>query len=478
MSIDRALAQFEASRDAAVGRLCDWLRIPSVSTRSEHKEDCRKAGMWLVEQLRGLGMGVHLRQTPGHGIVRGSHFGPNDGSPDYRGPHILFYGHYDVQPAEPLEQWTSPPFEPTIVDGPNGPRIVARGASDDKGQVMMFVEALRAWKDATGDIPCRVTLLVEGEEECGSINLPWYLEQSVDDLVGPHAPHSPCDVALVCDTGMWDAKSPAITTSLRGLAYLEVTLKGPGHDLHSGAYGNVVANPAIELARILGNLIDPDTRRVRLAGFYAAVVEAPDDRRAAWQHMNAEEKAYLAAAGVDTSVGETGYSWLERQWVRPSLDINGMISGYTAEGAKTIIPACASAKVSCRLVPNQDPEQVEAAFRAWVTEQLPPTITAEFRKHVSANPWAVDPSNPYVQVAADCLQEVFDRPAIQMGSGGSIPVVEQMKRILGIDALLVGFALPTDRIHAPNEHFDVARFEYGTRSLIRMLGRFAEMQVR
>lgn len=478
MTIEKALAQYESTRQASVERLCEWLAIPSVSTRSEHKADCRRAGMWLVEQLRGLGLGVHLRSTPGHGIVRGNWIGPRDGSPDYRGPHILFYGHYDVQPVEPLAEWTSPPFEPTIVEGPHGPRVVARGAVDDKGQVLMFVEAMRAWKEATGDIPCRITLLVEGEEECGSVHLPWYLEQSQPDLVGPHAPHSPCDVALVCDTGMWDARTPAITTSLRGLAYFEVTIKGPTHDLHSGAYGNVVANPANELTRILGGLIDPETRRVRLPGFYDDVVDAPRERRDAWKALEKFGVEYLAAAGVDASVGEVGHSWMERQWIRPSLDINGMISGYTGEGAKTIIPASASAKVSCRLVANQNPEAIEASFHEWVRSQLPPTLTAEFRKHVAAQPWTVEPTNPYLGVAAACLEEVFDRAAVQMGSGGSIPVVEQMKRILGIDALLVGFGLPTDRVHAPNEHFDLARFEQGTRSLIRMLGRFAEMQVR
>ncbi len=464
------LAHLEKDEQGAIARLCDWLTIPSVSTDPEYADECRKAGQWLLDQLKSLGFEGALRETGGHPAVVARHPGP-DG---YAGPHILFYGHYDVQPADPLELWKSPPFEPQVVEGPRGKRIVARGAVDDKGQVMTFIEALRAWKEAGGGIPCRITVLVEGEEESGSVNLERFLKETREELVGSKSPTTPCDVVVVSDTGMWDIDTPAITSSLRGLCYMEVILRGPNRDLHSGLYGGCVPNPINELTRILGRLHDPETRKVTIPGFYDRVRDLTASERKEIKNLGFDEADFLGEIGLQEGVGEKGYTTLERQWVRPTCDINGIVGGYTGKGAKTVIASHASAKVSFRLVPDQNPADVARAFRTWVSAQVPPGCTVEFLEHGHGRPIRVPGDLPVMKSAREALREVSGKEPKLIGSGGSIPVVETFKTVLGLDTLLVGFGLDDDRVHSPNEKFEVGCFRLGCRAHAAMLGRFGE----
>lgn len=452
----RVDAGLETSRD----RLFDLLRIPSISAQPAHKNDCLRAAEWSRDQLSGLGFRAELRPTPGHPVVVAHH----DGPAGYTGPHVLFYGHYDVQPVDPVELWTSPPFEPTLLEGPRGKRFVARGAVDDKGQWMMFVEALRAWHDAGGGIPARITVVLEGEEEVGSVNLEPFLRANKDDLKA--------DLGLISDTGMWDVETPAITTRLRGLAYIEVTLKAASRDLHSGLYGGSALNPINALAKILGDLHDANGR-IQLPGFYDKVRPVSNAQRAQWDALGFDEAAFLGDIGLTAAVGERGYSGLERLWARPTADVNGIWGGYTGAGSKTVIAAEASAKVSFRLVSEQDPREVFTQFQRFVTDRLPPGAAATFDLHSGAPGVEVNSDSPWVNAALDVLTDEYGKPAILMGSGGSIPVVTSLKTILGIDTLLMGFGLDDDQVHSPNEKFEQICFHHGIRSHARLLAKFA-----
>jgi acetylornithine deacetylase/succinyl-diaminopimelate desuccinylase-like protein len=419
-----------------------------------------RAAEWWRDQLTALGFRAELRPTAGHPVVVG-HF---DGPTDYRGPHVLFYGHYDVQPVDPLELWDSPPFDPQLVDGPVGKRFVARGAVDDKGQTLMFLEALRAWHTAGGGIPARLTVLIEGEEEVGSPNLEPFLKTQSSDLAS--------DLALISDTGMWDVDTPAITTRLRGMAYCEVTLKAASRDLHSGLYGGSALNPINALSRILGDLHDQDGR-IQLPGFYDRVKPVTNAQRAQWDELGFDEAAFLGNIGLSAPVGERGYSALERLWARPTADINGIWGGYAGAGSKTVIAAEASAKVSFRLVPDQDPAEVFAQFQRFVTDRLPPGAKAEFQLHSGSPGIEMNLDTPWVHAAQDVLATEFGKPAVLMGSGGSIPVVMSLKKVLGIDSLLLGFGLDDDQVHSPNEKFEQRCFHHGIRSHARLLAKFA-----
>lgn len=463
---DAVLAYLAEHSDAAVERLVEWLAIPSISTDPEYADECRRAGQWLVDDLTSLGFDAGLRETPGHPIVMGHHPGPEG----YSGPHMLFYGHYDVQPADPLELWESPPFEPQVVDGPRGQRIIARGAVDDKGQVRSFMEALRAWKETTGTVPCRITVLVEGEEESGSVNLDNFLEAHKNELVGADAPNTPCDLVVVSDTAMWDINTPAITNAVRGLVYTEVILHGPSRDLHSGLYGGAVINPINELVRILGRLHDGD-QRVTLPGFYDDVDALSDDEKRDWASLNFDEKGFLGEIGYDKPYGEKGFNTLERRWARPTCDINGIKGGYIGEGAKTVIATHASAKVSFRLVPHQDPKKIEAAFKAWIESQAPEGCRVEFLQHGTGRPCVTPTDRWFMPLAKECLEMASNKKAVTIRSGGSIPVVESFDSILGLDTLLLGFGLSDDRVHSPNEKFERGCFEIGQRSHAMFMGR-------
>jgi acetylornithine deacetylase/succinyl-diaminopimelate desuccinylase-like protein len=447
----------EKNGERFVEELLALLRIPSVSARSENRKDMADCAEAVKESLIRAGADkAVVYQTPGHPIVYAEKIG------DPAWPTVLVYGHYDVQPADPVELWESPPFEPQLVDGPHGKRIVARGAVDDKGQVMTFVEALRAWHHAAGGPPCPVTLMIEGEEESGSASLEPFMQAHREALA--------CDVAVVSDTGMWDIDTPAITTSLRGLCYLEAVLIGPSHDLHSGMYGGSLRNPINALASMITSLHDP-SGRVAVAGFYDGIIEPTPEVLASWSRLGFSEDEFLAGAGW----GEMGRTCLERIWSRPTCDCNGIVGGYTGVGAKTVIPSRASVKFSCRLVAGQDPERIRAAVEAHLRAHVPPGYSLELHAH-GVNPAIhVRTDSPHLRAAARALKATYGRDAALIGTGGSIPAVGSIQRILGVDSLLVGFGLDDDRVHSPNEKFEVRCFMQGTRSHAAMLAEFGAM---
>ncbi len=454
--LDHADAHLETARE----RWFDFLRIPSVSAQPTHDADCAAAAAWLRDQLASIGFEAAIhpsagRPTAGHPVVVAHHPGP-----DRDAPHLLFYGHYDVQPAEPLELWDHPPFEPTMVDGPHGKRVHARGAVDDKGQVMLWLEALRAWHEATGSLPVRVTVLIEGEEEIGSPNLEAFVVAHRDELAA--------DVAVISDTNMWNVDTPALTTRLRGMVYAQVTLKAAARDLHSGLFGGSALNPINALTNILGQLHDPDGR-VQLDGFYDGVADVSADQLAAWEQLGFDESAFLRGVGLAHAVGERGRAPLERMWVRPTADINGIWGGYQGPGSKTVIAAEAGAKVSFRLVPGQDPAAVADSFRRFVAERAPADAKATVEIFNHSPGIEIAAGGRFLTAAQAALSDEFGRPAVLMGSGGSIPVVEGLRRVLGIDSLLMGFGLDDDQVHSPNEKFEWSCFRRGIRSHVRFL---------
>lgn len=456
---ERVLARADAEFEAHRRRWLDLLRIPSVSAQPPHAGDCRAAAAFLADALAAIGFAARIVETPGHPVVLAEHPGPGGAA-----PHLLFYGHYDVQPPEPLELWRSPPFEPTIVEGPHGPRVVARGAVDDKGQVAMWLAALTAWHAETGVLPVRATVVIEGEEEVGSVNLDAFLAAHAETL-------RQADIAVISDTNMWDIDTPAITTSLRGLAYMHVTLRAASRDLHSGMYGGSALNPINALARALAALHD-DTGRVTLPGFYDGVAEVSPEQAAQWAALGFDEGRFLGDIGLSQPSGERGRGGLERLWARPTCDVNGIWGGYQGPGAKTVIAAEAGAKISFRLVPGQDPAKVVASFHAFMRDHVP----ADARLEISGSgspAFRVPADNRFIDAARAALAEEFGRPAVTIGGGGSIPVVGSLHRILGLDSLLMGFGLDDDQIHSPNEKFEMRCFQRGLRSHVRLLGALA-----
>lgn len=459
LPVDPVLAHADQHFEESVSRLCDLLRIPSVSTDPAYAGEVRRAAEWMRAELAGLGFEATVRETPMHPMVVAHHPGPGGD-----GPHLLYYGHYDVQPPEPLELWTSPPFEPSIVEAERGRRVVARGAVDDKGQVMTFLEAFRAWVAEHGTLPVRVTVLLEGEEETGSPSLVPFLQANKDELKA--------DVCIITDTNAWDIDTPAVTTRLRGMLYTEVTLHGPSRDLHSGLYGGMVLNPINALTRLLGGLHDAEGR-VQVPGFYDGIEDPSAEELAMWRDLGFDEAAFLGGVGLKTPMGEAGRTALERLWSRPTADINGIWGGYTGEGSKTVIAAQASAKLSFRLVAGQEPMAVLDGFRRFLEERKPADARIELR-HFGASPaYRVEPGSRFLRAALDGMGDVFDRPAVLVGSGGSIPVATYVRKELGYDSLLVGFGLEDDRIHSPNEKFELRCLHNGIRSHVAMLGRFA-----
>jgi acetylornithine deacetylase/succinyl-diaminopimelate desuccinylase-like protein len=457
-SLPAVLDKIDAEIDRSIERLFALLRIPSISTDPAYREQCRIAADHVAADLRSIGFATTVHGTPGHPVVTGAC--RNGG-----GPRVLFYGHYDVQPVDPLDLWTTSPFEPRLATLDGGRRIiVARGACDDKGQVMTFVEACRAWRAVTGALPIDVSVVIEGEEECGSKNLPGFVQAHADELKA--------DIALVCDTNMWDAGTPAITTSLRGLVYEEVKIKAADRDLHSGLFGGAAQNPIRVLARILAALHD-DNGRITIPDFYDGVHELPADVRRQWEGLGLTAEGFLGQVGLKMPAGEKDRLLIEQLSSRPTCDVNGIVGGYTGEGSKTVIPAAASAKVSFRLVGDQDPDRIRAAFRAFVQARLPADCTAEFINHTGAPAIALDWGMPALGAARRALTEEWGREAALIGSGASIPIVADFKRLLGMDTLLIGFGLDDDRIHSPNEKYDLSSFHKGTRSWARILAALA-----
>ena len=457
----RVLHHIATTRAEAHGRLMEFLSIPSVSAQPAHAEDCRRAAVWCRRGLEAIGFSVRIVETAGHPVVLAQHDGPAAQDCGGDAPHLLYYGHYDVQPAEPLELWTSPPFDPVIVQGRHGPRVVARGAVDDKGQVTMWLEALRAWHDVAGAPPARITVVLEGEEEVGSHNLETFLRD--------HAAHLRADVAVISDTDMWDIDTPAITTRLRGMVYTELRVRGPSRDLHSGLFGGSALNPINALTRLLGALHD-EQGRVQLPGFYDHLAETSAEQTAEWARLGFDEAAFLGEIGLHHPAGEHGRSGLDRLWARPTADINGIWGGYQGHGAKTVIASQAGAKVSFRLVAGQDPAGVLESFRAFVAARAPADLHVEVEAFSMAPGFEAASGNEWVNLARRVLAEEYGRPAVSIGSGGSIPVVESLRRILGLDTLLMGFGLSDDQVHSPNEKFDLRCLDHGTNAHARLLG--------
>jgi len=474
-SSSAALAWLKANHAASIERLVEWLKIPSISTLPAHAKDCIRAAEWAKEQLEACGCKVEVCPTgtaakPGHPIVLAT----TPGDADYAGPHVLFYGHYDVQPCDPIELWESPPFEPVIRDArkgePGGKRIVARGAVDDKGQVMMFIEALRAVLATTGKPAAgvKMTIMLEGEEESGSTNLEPFVKSRQAQLKA-------CDVCMISDTGMLGRGKPAITYGVRGLSYTQVRLHSANQDLHSGLWGGRCPNPITELARVLAQLHDKN-RKVTIPGFYDKVQPLTKAERANWAKLKFSATAALKQIGLGAAadIGEKGYTALEREWARPTAEINGIWGGYTGAGAKTVIPAYATAKVSFRLVANQDNVAITKLFFKWCKDHTPPGCRWELTD-LHGGPGVTCPiDSPYLASATAAIKEATGKSAALIKTGGSIPVAGMLKSRLGLDTIFMGFGLDDDRVHSPNEKFEIENFNMGARSHVCYLMNLAK----
>lgn len=453
--LSTVLDNIDRNLDGAVGRLFELVRIESISTDPAHARACAEAANWLSKDLRSIGFEARTVETAGHPMVLAHYAGPENA------PHVLFYGHYDVQPVDPVELWEHPPFEPQLKTMPDGTkRMTGRGTSDDKGQLMTFVEACRAWRAETGGLPLSVTILFEGEEESGSPSLLPFLEEYRDELRA--------DLALVCDTGMWDRETPAISTALRGLVGEEVVIHAASRDLHSGMYGSAAANPNHVLARILADMHD-DNGAVTIQGFYDGVPEVPAEILDMWKGLGFSQEKFLGEVGLSVPAGEKGRTVLEQIWARPTAEINGMVGGYVGEGFKTVIPAQARAKVSFRLVSGQNPDLIRESFREFVTSRLPADCRAEFHKHGGSPAIALDYSLPEVKKATAALKDEWGRETALIAMGGSIPIVGDFQAMLGMNSLLIGFGLDDDNIHSPNEKYELNSFHKGMRSWARVL---------
>ncbi|WP_299840221.1 dipeptidase [uncultured Paracoccus sp.] len=451
--LDEVLAALDAGQPAAIERLLGFLRIPSISTDPANKGDVRDAAEWLCNELKSLGFEASVRDTTGHPMVV-AHSQPGGARP------VLFYGHYDVQPVDPLELWDKPPFEPALEETAKGPVIRGRGASDDKGQLMTFVEACRAWKSVHGALPAGLTLLFEGEEESGSPSLRPFLTENAEELKA--------SLALICDTGLYADGRPAITTQLRGLVGEEVIIHAADRDLHSGSFGGLAANPIMILSRALAALKD-ENGRVTLPGFYDGVQELSDELSRDWQALGFDAGEFLSRVGLKHPIGEKGRTALEMVWNQPTAEINGIAGGYAGEGFKTVLPAEARAKVSFRLTGQQDPAKIRNAFRAHVESFLPADCRVEFHEHGGSPASVMDTSDPAFAAAKAALSEEWGREAAYIGAGGSIPIAGDFQQILGMDSMLIGFGRDDDRIHSPNEKYDVESFSKGARSWARIL---------
>ena len=445
--------------DRLRAELFEFLEIPSISTDSEHGADVDRCAGWLASRLEEVGLeGVEVEETDGNPVVVADHRVAEEA------PTVLVYGHYDVQPPDPVDEWVSPAFEPTVRDG----RVYARGATDDKGQVYMHVKALEARLRREAGLPVNVKLVLEGEEEVGSPSLEPFLRENRDRL--------DCDAVVISDTGMFARDVPSVTVGLRGMVYQEITFRGPSTDLHSGLYGGTVVNPANALAETLAGLKDDD-RRVTVPGFYEEVREMTDAERTTLESLPFDEEDYRQEVGVRQLGGEADRSTLERAWFRPTLDVNGMVSGYTGEGAKTVLPARATAKVSMRLVPDQDPQRVQENFQWYVRALAPEEVDVDLEGHHGARPWAADPEGPVFQAASDALEEAFGKEPVFVRNGGSIPIVPLFEELFEAPVLLLGFGLPGANLHAPDEWFDLEMYELGIETVARLYDHVAERGV-
>jgi acetylornithine deacetylase/succinyl-diaminopimelate desuccinylase-like protein len=445
---------------SSLEKLFDLVRIKSISTDPAFNAECRKAAEWLMQDLISLGFAASVRDTPGHPMVVAHHDGAKPDS-----PHVLFYGHYDVQPVDPVSLWETDPFSPGIKDLGNGRKIITgRGTSDDKGQLLTFLEACRAYKEVNGNLPCKITILFEGEEESGSPSLKPFLMANAEELKA--------DFALVCDTGMWDAQTPAISAGLRGLVGEEIIVRAADRDLHSGYFGGAAANPIHIVADIIAGLHATDGS-VTLPGFYDGVMETPEDIKKSWKELGKSDEEFLGEVGLSIPSGEKGRSVLELTWVRPTAEVNGITGGYTGDGFKTVIAGEASAKISFRLVGHQDPDKIRASFRAYVHSKLPADCSVTFLEHGGSPAIQLPFDSPLLNKAKKALSAEWPKPALVIGMGGSIPIVGDFQKMLGMESLLVGFSLSDDRVHSPNEKYDLNSFHKGIRSWVRILDTLA-----
>jgi acetylornithine deacetylase/succinyl-diaminopimelate desuccinylase-like protein len=431
------------NRDRYVEELKEYLAIPSISALPAHQADVRRCAEWTADEMRRIGMeNVRLAETPGHPIVYGDwlHAGG--------APTILFYGHYDVQPVDPVDLWESPPFEATIRDG----EIYARGSADDKGQVFMHFKAIEAHMKQNGRLPINLKIVLEGEEEVGSANL--------DDFIKAQKRELEADVVVISDSPMFDRGIPSICYGLRGLVYFQIDLRGTKSDLHSGSFGGAVANPAMVLCQILAQMKDRGGR-VKVPGFYDDVRALRDEERAEFKKLPFNETRYRKELGAPKLFGESGYTTLERVWGRPTFEVNGLLSGFTGDGAKTVIPAVAMAKCSMRLVPDQDHNKIAELFEAYVRKIAPKTVELKVTRMHGGKPWMTDFDNRYVQAAGRAIEKGFGKTPVFNREGGSIPVVATFQEILGLPAVLFGVGLPDENAHAPNEKLDLGNFHGG-----------------
>lgn len=454
--IDPVLSRIDAELPAALDRLLDLMRLKSISTDPAYKADCAAAADWLVNDLQSIGVKAATYATPGHPMVMGHIDGPEDSG----APHLVFYGHYDVQPIDPIELWDSDPFDPKIEDTAKGQVIRGRGSSDDKGQLMTFIEACRAWMAVHGELPCKITFFFEGEEESGSPSLVPFMKDHKDTLKG--------DVALICDTGMFGHDTPAIVTMLRGLMGEEIVITAANKDLHSGMFGGIARNPIRVLTRILAGLHD-DSGRVTLPGFYDGVPKLPETLRTQWDALGFEPEQFLGDVGLKQPAGEMGKSGLEMIWSEPTLEFNGINGGYTGAGFKTVLPSQASVKLSARLVGDQDPHKIRAALHKYIRDNLPDDCTVAFHPHGASKASTMATDHPAFEKARKALSDEWPKEAAFIGCGGSIPIAGHFKNIIGVDAMLAGFGRDDDQIHSPNEKYDVECFHKGIRSWARIL---------
>lgn len=440
--------------------LFDFLRIPSVSAQPAHDSDTRAAAEWVKRSLEQAGLTAAIHETPRHPVVVGEWRGAGSDAPT-----VLVYGHYDVQPAEPLDLWTSPPFEPEVRDG----RIYARGSVDDKGQLFLHIKALEAHLGTRKVLPCNVVVIAEGEEEVGSENLEAFVERERKLLAA--------DAVVISDSSMFAEGMPSILSSLRGLSYFQIDVQGPSGDLHSGIYGGAVVNPATALARIIASMHD-ENGHVAIEGFYDDVSPFSDKVISGMRELPHTDDAFKREIGVASLGGEKGYTTLEKLWTRPTCEVNGMLSGYTGDGAKTVLPARAMAKVSCRLVPNQDPAKIAQLFEAHVKKFTPAGVTVKVTYVHGGRPWRADLSGPIFDAARRALSAAFGREPVIVGEGGSIPVVGDFQRILEAPVLLVGFGLPGENAHAPDEWMSVENFRVGAKAMAALWDEYAGKAVR
>jgi acetylornithine deacetylase/succinyl-diaminopimelate desuccinylase-like protein len=459
VSTDDVFQRLERERDRHLEELQEYLRIPSISTDPDYAGEVDRCAEWLLARMKEAGLETEKIATERHPLVYAEWTGAG---PDK--PTVLFYGHYDVQPPDPLDEWRHPPFEPTI----EGDVLVARGATDDKGQSYAHLKAVAAHLAERGSLPVNVKFIVEGEEESGGQSIEKYVRGAGREKLA-------ADVVVVSDTAMWAPGEPAITYGLKGLAYFEVRVQGPNRDLHSGVYGGGVANPANALAAIVASLQDPATGRVAIEGFYDDVRELADWERREFAELDVSDEEVKSDLAVAALPGEAGYSYLERVWARPTCDVNGLWSGYQGAGAKTVLPAKAGCKVSFRLVADQTPERIAELFRAHVERVAPAGVTVEIDTVHGAEAVTVDATGPYAQAALEALEEVWGKRPLRIRTGGSIPIVGTFAAALEAPVLLLGFGLESDRLHSPNEKFDLINYQQGIRTIARLLDRFAEV---